>query len=241
MTRGAPAYRLIGVRHRYGGRVVLDVPALDIARGETLALVGPSGAGKTTLLRLLQFLERPAEGRLEYGGEPVAFPVPLATRRTITTVFQRSLMLDRSVRDNVAFARRLRGRRDRGDIDTLIDRLALKPLARSSARVLSGGELQRVALARAIASGADVLLLDEPAANLDPANVALVESIIREQQERGATLVLVTHNAHEARRLATRTAFLLDGQLIEVGVTSTVFTSPADPRTHAFLRGDLIY
>ena len=241
MTPGAPAYRLAGVRHRYGGRVVLDVPALEIARGETLALVGPSGAGKTTLLRLLQFLEGPTEGQMEYGGAPVVFPVPLATRRTVTTVFQRPLMLDRSVRDNVAFARRLRGRCDDEDIDTLIGRLALTPLASAPARLLSGGELQRVALARAIATGTEVLLLDEPAANLDPANVALVESIIREQQERGSTLVLVTHNVYEAKRLATRTAVLLDGQLVEAGPTATVFTSPADPRTHAFLRGDLIY
>jgi len=235
------AYRITGLRHRYGNRIVLDVPALNIVRGETLAVIGPSGAGKTTLLRLLQFLERPTEGRIEYAGAPAVVPVPIEISRTVTTVFQRSLMLDRSVRDNVAFGRRLRGSRELADVDALIERLALKPLAKAPALSLSGGEMQRVALARAIATGANVLLLDEPAANLDPRNVAIVEAMIKELQARGTTLVLVTHNTHEARRLASRMLVLLDGQMIEVGPTVTVFDSPSDPRTHSFLRGDLIY
>jgi tungstate transport system ATP-binding protein len=241
MSGPGPAYRLTGLRHRYGDRVVLDVPSLDVERGETLAVIGPSGAGKTTLLRLLQFLERPSEGRIEYAGVPALGPIPIAIRRTVTTVFQRSVMLDRSVRDNVAFGRGLRGNRQRADVDRLLERLALKHLASSPARSLSGGEMQRVALARAIATGADVLLLDEPAANLDPSNVGIVEEMIRQLHQRGATLVLVTHNTHEARRLASRTLFLLDGRAIEVGPTAAVFDSPADPRTRAFLSGELVY
>ena len=240
--RGADlAYRVTGLRHRYGERVVLDVPALDIARGETLAVIGPSGAGKTTLLRLLQFLERPTEGRIEYAGTPAAYPVPIEISRTVTTVFQRSLMLDRSVRANVAFGRRLRGSRELADVDALLERLALSRLAGASARSLSGGEMQRVALARAMATRAGVLLLDEPAANLDPGNVAIVESMITELQEKGATLVLVTHNTHEARRLASRTLVLLDGRMVEAGPTAAIFDSPADPRTRKFLSGELVY
>jgi len=241
MSGAELAYRITGLRHRYGDRVVLDVPALDIARGETLAVIGPSGAGKTTLLRLLQFLERPTEGRIEYAGTPAVVPMPIEISRTVTTVFQRSVMLDRSVRDNVAFGRRLRGSRESADVDALLDRLALRHLAKAPARSLSGGEMQRVALARAIATGADVLLLDEPAANLDPRNVAIVERMISELHERGTTMVLVTHNTHEARRLAWRTLVLLDGQVVEVGPTATVFDSPDDPRTRGFMRGDLVY
>ena len=241
MSGAGLAYRITGLRHRYGNRIVLDVPALDIVRGETLAVIGPSGAGKTTLLRLLQFLERPMQGRIEYAGAPAVVPMPIEISRTVTTVFQRSLMLDRSVRDNVAFGRRLRGSRELAAVDALIDRLALTPLAKAPARSLSGGEMQRVALARAIATGANVLLLDEPAANLDPRNVAIVEAMIKELQARGTTLVLVTHNTHEARRLASRMLVLLDGQMIEVGPTATVFDSPSDPRTRSFLRGDLVY
>ncbi|MEI6666965.1 MAG: ATP-binding cassette domain-containing protein [Acidobacteriota bacterium] len=241
MSTPAPAYRLSQVRHRYGSRVVLHIPALDIARGETLAVVGPSGAGKSTLLRLLQFLERPSEGRIDYAGRTVEAPVPTAIGRSVTTVFQRPIMLDRSVRDNVAFGVRLRGRDAVGSIDELLERLALTQLAGAPARSLSGGEIQRVALARAIATGADVLLLDEPAANLDPANVSAVESVIRQCQQRGMTLVLVTHNTHEARRLAARTLLLIDGEMIEVGATGTVLDTPTDPRTAQFLSGDLVY
>ena len=101
--------------------------------------------------------------------------------------------------------------------------------------------MQRVALARAMATQPDVLLLDEPAANLDPANVALVEGLIRAEQARGTTLVLVTHNTHEARRLADRTLLLIDGQPVEVAATEVFFTAPADPRTRAFLGGELVY
>jgi len=235
------AYRLSGLRHRYGDRLVLDVPALDVARGETLAVIGPSGAGKTTLLRLLQFLERPSEGRIEYEGTPTVVPMPIETTRTVSTVFQRSLMLDRTVRENVAFGRRLRRGLDLAEVDALLERLALKPLANTNARSLSGGEMQRVALARAIATGARVLLLDEPAANLDPRNVAIVEAMIKELQGRNTTLVLVTHNTHEARRLASRTLVLIDGQVVEVGPTAVVFDSPDNPRTRAFLSGELVY
>jgi len=241
MTPRAPAYRLTAVRHDYGTRTVLDVPALEIAAGETLGIVGPSGAGKSTLLRLLQFLERPSAGAIEFGGAPAAVPVPVTTARRVTTVFQRPFMLDRSVRDNVAFGRRLRGERADGEIDALLERLDLAALGKARARSLSGGEAQRAALARAIATGAEVLLLDEPAANLDPGHVALVETVLREQQTKGRTIVLVTHNTHEARRLATRTLFLLGGQVIELAPTAALFDAPRDPRTRAFLAGELVY
>lgn len=237
----APVYRLEGLRHRYGTRDVVDIPSLEIARGETLGLVGPSGAGKSTLLRLLQFLEAPREGRILFEGGPVPHPAPVDLCRRITTVFQRPVMLDRRVRDNVAFGLRLRGHRDEGRTAALLDRVGLARLADTSARTLSGGEMQRVALARAIAIAPEVLLLDEPAANLDPANVALVESIIRDEQRRGTTIVLVTHNTHEARRLADRTLLLLDGRPVETGPTAAFFDAPADPRTRAFLAGELVY
>jgi len=236
-----PAFALAGIRHRYGARIVLSIPQLAIARGETLGVVGPSGAGKSTLLRLLQGLERPTEGTIDVDGAPMAHPVPLALARRITTVFQRPLMLDRSVRDNVLFGLRVRGRRDRAPADPLLERLGLAHLANAQARHLSGGEIQRVALARAMAIEPDLLLLDEPAANLDPANVARVEAFIRDAQSRGTTIVLVTHNTHEARRLAHRTLLLIEGAVVETGPTAAFFDSPAEARTRAFLAGELVY
>ncbi len=237
----SPVYRLDGLRHRYGARTILDIPALDIDAGETLGIIGPSGTGKSTLLRLLQFLETPSEGRILFRGEPMAGPPPLARLRTITTVFQRPAMLDRTVRENVMFGLHLRGLADAAVVDRLLERVSLEAMARRPARTLSGGEMQRVALARAIALAPDVLLLDEPAANLDPGNVAIVESLVRDEQRRGATIVLVTHNTHEARRLAHRTMLLLDGRPVESGPTEQFFAAPSDPKTRAFLAGELIY
>jgi tungstate transport system ATP-binding protein len=236
-----PAFELAGIRHRYGSRTVLSIPHLSIRRGETLGIIGPSGAGKSTMLRLLQGLERPAEGTIKLEGAAMPYPVPLPLARRVTTVFQRPLMLDRSVRDNVLFGLRVRGRKDSAPADPLLERLGLGHLANAKARCLSGGEIQRVALARAMAIDPDVLLLDEPAANLDPANVARVEAFIRDAQARGTTIVLVTHNTHEARRLAHRTLLLIEGAVVEIGTTEAFFASPAEAKTRAFLAGELVY
>lgn len=239
----APAlYRLESVQHRYGGRVVLDIESLDIRRGETLAVIGPSGSGKSTLLRLLQFLERPTAGRLWFDGRLVDSEPALGVRRRVTTVFQRPFVLNRSVRANLAFGLHVRGWSNRpAEIDHLLTALGLAPLAAAPAQSLSGGEMQRVALARALAFDPDVLLLDEPTANLDPRNVRLVEDLIRERQAQGVTVVLATHQIFQARRLAQRAALLLDGQVIEVGPTADMLDRAADPRTRAFLTGDMVY
>jgi len=237
----AAFFEVIDLRHQYGARTVLNIPRLDIARGETLGIIGPSGAGKSTLLRLLQGLERPTEGAVRVDGAPFPSPVPISMSRRITTVFQRPLMLDRSVRDNVLFGIRVRGRKDSAAAEPLLERLGLAHLSGAPARHLSGGEIQRVALARAMAFDPEVLLLDEPAANLDPANVARAEAFIRDGQARGRTIVLVTHNTHEARRLAHKTLLLMEGAVVEVNDTATLFESPSDPRTRAFLAGELVY
>jgi|WetSurMetagenome_2_1015567.scaffolds.fasta_scaffold150050_2 tungstate transport system ATP-binding protein len=242
MTAGDAIYRLDGVRHHYGPRLVLDLERLDVRRGETLAIVGPSGSGKSTLLRLLQFLERPTSGTIWFEGHPIDREPPLAVRRRVTTVFQRPLVLNRSVRSNLAFGLRVRGvEAPESETNELLNALGLVPLAGAHARTLSGGEVQRVALARAVAFNPDVLLLDEPTANLDPRNVRLVEDLVRSRQERGVTMVLATHQVFQARRLAHRAALLLDGRLVEIAPTADLFDRPSDPRTREFLSGRMVY
>ena len=123
-----------------------------------------------------------------------------------------------------------------------LERVGLADFAEVSVRTLSGGEGQRVALARAMVIEPEVLLLDEPTANLDPYNAALIERIVGDyNRERGTTIVLVTHNVFQARRLAHRAALLLEGRIVEVGETHRFFESPQDPRTSAFVRGEMIY
>jgi tungstate transport system ATP-binding protein len=238
-------YRLQSVSKEYEGRRVLQVENLKIGRGEVFALVGPSGAGKSTLLRLLNFLEPPTSGRIrfldiEFGAHQ---PMPLPYRRRVTTVFQRPILLNRSVHANVGYGLGLRGLRDLdGKIERALEQVGLTDLARQRARTLSGGEAQRVALARAIVLRPDVLLLDEPTANLDPYNVGLIEEIVTNLNRRqGTTLVLVTHNVFQAKRLAHRVALMLDGQMVEVAGVEAFFESPQDPRTAAFVRGEMVY
>jgi tungstate transport system ATP-binding protein len=235
-------YRLDAVQQRWGDRLVLDIERLDVMKGETLAVIGPSGAGKSTLLRLLQFLERPVSGQLWFDGRPIDTPPPLHVRRRVTTVFQRSLVLNRSVRANVGYGLRVRGiANHEGQVDDLLEALGLAALTDAAAHTLSGGEIQRVAIGRALAFSPDVLLLDEPTANLDPRNVLLVESLIRKRKTPDVTVVLATHQIFQARRLADRTALLLDGRVVEVAPTARLLDSPQDPRTRAFLTGDMIY
>lgn len=238
-------YEIRDLRHVYNGRTVLAVEHLNIHAGEILALVGPSGAGKSTLLRLLNFLEPPSNGRIQFQGAvfSAAQEMPLDRRRRVTTVFQRPYLLNRSVSANVQYGLHLRGRRNGADRAAMaLAQVGLQAIAGQRARTLSGGEAQRVALARAIVLEPDVLLLDEPTANLDPYNISLIEQIIRQLNEhKRTTMVLVTHNVFQAKRLAHRVALLLDGHIVEIAATDAFFNHPTDARTRAFVAGDMIY
>ena len=237
-----PIYHIEGLKKEYEGRVVLDIEQMEIARGEVLGLVGPSGAGKSTLLRLLNFLESPTSGTLVYQSQMTSSKMPIRARRQVTTVFQRPVLLRAPVCANVAYGLGLRGERADGRVAEMISRVGLANLAHAAAHKLSGGEMQRVALARALVIEPQVLLLDEPTANLDPYNVGLIEEIVRQQNcERGTTVVLVTHNVFQARRLAHRVGLMLGGHLIEINNTTAFFDSPSNPRTAAFVRGDMVY
>jgi tungstate transport system ATP-binding protein len=235
-------YRIEELEKEYEGRTVLNIARLDVFAGEILVIVGPSGAGKSTLLRLLNFLESPTRGQIFFQNQPLNGSAPIELRRQVTTVFQRPILLRASVRENVAYGLRLRGERAEERIAEILARVGLDALAHTLAPKLSGGEMQRVALARALVIEPRVLLLDEPTANLDPYNVGLIEEIVREHNRaRGTTIVLVTHNVFQARRLAQRAGLLLNGRLIEVSAASQFFDSPNDSRTAAFVRGEMVY
>lgn len=238
-------FKLRNIRKTYGQRWVLNLEeGLDIFAGEILAVVGPSGAGKSTLLRMLNFLEYPDSGNISFEGHAMtASDSPLALRRKVTTVFQRPALLSTSVMQNIQYGLQLRGQADgKQAIRPLLNRLGLADLANAQARTLSGGEAQRVALARALVLNPDVLLMDEPTANLDPYNALLIEEVIREiNREQHTTIVLVTHNIFQAKRLAHRVGLILNGSFVEIDNNPAFFESPTDPRTRAFVNGEMVY
>jgi tungstate transport system ATP-binding protein len=239
-----PVYELVSVRKQQGDSFTLGIDALTVAPGETLCLVGPTGAGKTTLLRLLSGLDRPSSGRITWHGQSNGDLEPTPERlRRVATVHQRPLLLSESVRYNVEYGLKVRGTRSAYDrSEAILAALGLSRQADQDARTLSGGQVQLVAIARALAVDPEVLLLDEPTAHLDPANVALVENLVGEQKKRvGMTVVWATHNLFQARRMACRVGLLLSGQLIEVADSKTFFEHPHDPRTAEFVEGKMVY
>ena len=223
----------------------LEVPDLTIVKGQVFCLLGPTGAGKSTLLRLIAAIQAPTAGQVLIDGVAVhGNGSTLHTRRRMAMVFQRPLLLHASVRTNVEYGLRIRGTLDKNaeKVDEALRRLQLTKLSTQSAHTLSGGQAQLVALARALVIEPDLLILDEPTANLDPAHVALVEEVIaQDREEHETTVVWATHNLFQARRVSQRVALLLDGQIVEEAATGAFFDTPSDPRTADFVDGRMIY
>ena len=228
----------------FGNKDVLKNINLEIYRGEIFALMGPSGAGKTTLLRILDILDLPSSGKLIFEGNEYEKFRKNEMMRRMSLLFQNPAVFNTTVFNNVAYGLKVR-RVDNRTIETNVtDALNLVGLAgyeKQKARTLSGGEAQRMAFARAIVFEPDVLLLDEPTANLDPANVSKIEDIIKRiKNELGTTIIMASHNIFQVRRLADRVGILLNGELTEVNGKEQIFTRPEDSRSYAFINGEFI-
>jgi tungstate transport system ATP-binding protein len=240
--------RLQDLGKSFGNRKVLKKINMSINEGEIFALMGPSGVGKTTLFRILNLLEKPSEGKLFFRGielKAITIREKINARRSMSMLFQTPCVLNTTVFNNVAFGlviRKVDKATIRKKVMNALSIVGLEGKERQKARTLSGGEAQRMAFARAIVYDPDILLLDEPTSNLDPANVAMIEEIIKRiQRERGTTIVFATHNMYQVRRIANRVGILLNGELIEVNNKETIFTEPEDARTKAFVNGEMIY
>jgi len=211
---------------------------LTLEEGPPSLVIGPNGAGKSTLLRLLHGLLAPSAGRLAWCGT-----APDPARRQ-AMVFQRPVLLRRSVASNVEYPLRLlplsREERRRRNAEAL-DLVGLAALAGRPARRLSGGEQQRLALARAAALRPELLFLDEPCASLDPAATRQVEEIVATLARRGTKIVMTTHDLGQARRLAGEILFLHRGRLLERAPAPAFFATPATAEAAAFLRGELLW
>jgi putative ABC transport system ATP-binding protein len=235
-----PAFRLREVRQERAGKFLLDGLTLDLPRGGFTALIGPSGAGKTSLLRLLNRLDDPVSGTVEFLGQAIT-EVPIrALRRRVGFVFQAPVMFAGTVRANLGVAQRLgdaAGPLAEREISRLLELVELDPsFADRIAADLSGGEKQRVALARALVTQPEVLLLDEPTAALDPELAdRLVHMLARLRETTGLTMIVVTHRLREARVAASSIVMLEAGRVVEAGEAAQVMQAPRQERTREFL------
>ena len=232
----------------YGRIVSVDKVSLEVRSGEIFSLIGPSGTGKSTLLRMIGLLEPPTAGEVYLDDLEISSlkgSERLNAVRRIGFVVQRPVLFNRSVLDNIRYGLEIRGMHEaeiKSEVSTYLEILGLQDLSHRNALLLSGGEAQRVALGRTLVCHPEVLLLDEPTANLDPANVGTIEAAIKEANRREKTTVLIsTHNMFQAKRIAHRVGFILSGRLMETGSTSKVFGRPEDPRTRSFVRGEMIF
>jgi tungstate transport system ATP-binding protein len=209
-------------------------------RGDTRTiLLGPNGAGKSLTLRLAHGLLSPSAGSVRWMGSRAE-----TARQHQAMVFQRPVMLRRSVAANVDYALALRGTARaarRPLIAEALARAGLGEMARRPARVLSAGEQQRLALARAWAVEPEVLFLDEPTANLDPAATRAVEEMIVAIHEAGATIIMTTHDLGQAHRLAEEILFLHRGHLMEQMAADAFFAGPQSAEAKAFLKSGLLW
>ncbi len=236
----------------YGKHPGVRGVSLPVHDREITALIGPSGCGKTTFLRALNRMHdlNPivrVEGQVLLDGEDIYDPGvdPVLIRRRVGMVFQRPTPFPTmNIFENVVAGLRLAGVKDRKQLQQAAER-ALKMAAlwdevkdrlHQPAVGLSGGQQQRLSIARALAVEPEVLLMDEPTSALDPVSTQAIEDLLTRLKEN-VTIVIVTHNMQQAARVSDRTAFFLDGELIEFGRTEQVFTNPKDPRTEAYITG----
>jgi len=214
-------YDISGLTRTYDGRRVLDISSLKIERGKIHALLGPNGAGKTTLLDILGFLKPPDTGSIIYNSRPVHFSASglRSLRKHIVLIDQRPILFSSSVFKNVEFGLRIRhfSNRDRRKmVETVLDRVGMRHFMYTRATTLSGGETQRVAIARALALNPDVLLCDEPTANVDSENRAIIMNILQQiNEQQNITIIFTSHDWYQVASLAHNSMHLNHGMLTD--------------------------
>ncbi len=219
-----------------GGERLIDGISLTITEPGISVVMGFNGAGKSLFLRLLHGLVPQSAGSVHWAGKANSEDV----RRRQAMVFQTPVLLRRSAAANIDFALKVQGLGSARRRDELLELVGLSGLADRPARLLSGGEQQRLALARALSCRPEVLFLDEPTANLDPASVALIEETLNGAAADGMKIIFVTHDVGQARRLGAEIVFLHHGKVEEQSPASAFFAKPASSVAQAYLEGRIV-
>ena len=241
-----------GVQVHYGTNHALKDVDVDILDKTVTAFIGPSGCGKSTFLRCLNRMNDTiigckVTGAITMDGEDIydRRVDPVQLRAKVGMVFQKPNPFPKSIYDNVAYGPKIHGlTRSRAEMDEIVEKSLrkaalwneVKDRLQSPGTGLSGGQQQRLCIARAVATGPEVLLMDEPCSALDPIATAQVEELIDELRSQ-FSVVIVTHSMQQAARVSQKTAFFHLGYLVEFGETGQIFTNPQDPRTESYITG----
>ena len=221
---------------RVNQETLIDNIDLNVENDAISVIMGPNGAGKSLLLRLVHGLLTPTSGHILWNGRDL----DLATRQRQALVFQKPVLMRRSVGANIDFVLQSTGRNRRQRRDRLLQEAGLLRQRDQAARLLSGGEQQRLALARALATEPEVLLLDEPCASIDAGATLQIEHLLRQTRDRGVKIILVTHDTGQARRLADDIIFMHNGRLLEHRPAQDFFAAPSSEPARAYLEGRIV-
>jgi tungstate transport system ATP-binding protein len=225
----------------YGDRTVLNIKNLSFKSSEIHGIIGPNGSGKSTLMRILAGLEGSNSGIITYNEEKLNSVI----MKSMTYSEQSSYLLRRSVYDNIAYPliiRKIPKQVIKEKVEKIMESFEIRKLRNQLATKLSGGESQKVALARAIVIEPDLLILDEPTANIDPNSTQVIEkNLIRLNRDNGTTILIVTHNIAQCSRICDNSVLLNDGELIEEGRTNDLLASPKSIETKRFLEIEYDY
>ncbi|EAU40800.1 sulfate/tungstate uptake family ABC transporter, ATP-binding protein [Fulvimarina pelagi HTCC2506] len=228
-----------GLTFRTGDRVLVDIETLSIGSSGATMILGPNGAGKSLLIQLLHGLIVPTTGRISFGGRPI----DTAARKRQAMVFQRPVMLRRSVASNLGFALKAQGvgRAERAERTArLLVEGGFEKVADQPARTLSGGEQQRLAMLRALSTEPELVFLDEPTSSLDPQSTLAIEEMVARAVKRGVKVVMVTHDIGQARRLGHEMIFMHHGRLTEQTPAANFFDQPESAPARDFLAGQIL-
>lgn len=234
----------------YGNTQALKKINLDIEKNAVTALIGPSGCGKSTFLRTLNRMNDliesvKIEGEVLFEGKDIYKDTDvIELRKRVGMVFQKPNPFPMSIYDNIAYGPRIHGVKDKSKLDELVESSLkgsalwdeVKDRLNRSALGLSGGQQQRLCIARTLAVEPEVLLMDEPTSALDPISTLKVEELMDELKKK-YTIIIVTHNMQQAGRISDYTAFFLNGEIVESGITEDIFYKPKDKRTEDYITG----
>ena len=221
-------------------KIILNQISYQFYQGKIYGIIGPNGAGKSTYLKVISGFTKPTSGKIYFQGKQLHAP-----NRNIAVVWQKPYLFQTSVYHNIAYGLKIRGMKRESikkKVAGILELFQIKHLEDQKAESLSGGEAAKVAIARAVVTSPDLLILDEPTASLDPKSVLDIEKIIADLKVRfNMTIIIVTHNMFQAKRLADETLFFDSGELIEVQSTEGLFDNPLHPMTMKFISGESFY